>query len=131
LSRDEFACVLRPASSEGIAMLAANRVMALLSPPMDFNGKTVTPDPAVGIAMFPEQASDASGLLQRAKHALHAARKHRDRIWLYTPPIGDTAGIDQLEYENRLRAAIEQNKLTMHFQPQLDIRTGRVGGAEA
>jgi EAL domain-containing protein (putative c-di-GMP-specific phosphodiesterase class I) len=81
--------------------------------------------------MFPEQATDASGLLQRAKHALHVARGHRDRIWLYTPSPDDSGGIDQLEYENRLRAAIEQNQLTMYFQPQLDIRTGRVAGAEA
>ena len=131
LSRDEFACVLRPASSEGIAMLAANRVMALLLPPMELSGKSITADPAVGIAMFPEQARDASALLQRAKHALHVARSHRDRISLYSPPFGDSAAIDQLEYENRLRAAIEQNHLAMHFQPQLDIRTGRIGGAEA
>ena len=131
LSRDEFACVLRPASSEGIAMLAANRVMALLAPAMDLGGKSITPDAAVGIAMFPEQAYDASGLLQRAKHALHVARGHRDRIWLYAPSAGDSGGIDQLEYENRLRAAIAQNNLTMHFQPQLDIRTGRISGAEA
>jgi EAL domain-containing protein (putative c-di-GMP-specific phosphodiesterase class I) len=39
--------------------------------------------------------------------------------------------IDQLEYENRLRNAIEQNTLMLYFQPQLDIRTGRMGGAEA
>ena len=131
LSRDEFACVLRPAPSEGIAMLAANRVMSLLSPPMEFGGKSVTPDAAVGIAMYPRQASNASELLQRAKHALHMARGQRERIWVYTPPAGDTSTIDQLEYENRLRTAIEQNTLALHFQPQLDIRTGRVHGAEA
>jgi diguanylate cyclase (GGDEF)-like protein len=131
LSRDEFACVLRPAPSEGIAMLAANRVMSLLAPPMEFGGKSVTPDAAVGIAMFPRQAANASELLQRAKHALHVARGQRERIWVYTPPAGDTSTIDQLEYENRLRSAIEQNTLALHFQPQLDIRTGRMGGAEA
>ena len=131
LSRDEFACVLRPAPSEGIAMLAANRVMSLLAPPMEFGGKSVTPDAAVGIAMFPQQATDASELLQRAKHALHIARGQRERIWIYTPSAGDASSIDQLEYENRLRTAIEQNTLGLHFQPQLDIRTGRMGGAEA
>jgi diguanylate cyclase len=131
LARDEFACVLRPATSEGIAMLAASRVMSLLATPMDFGGRWVVPDAAIGIAMFPEQASDASGLLQRAKHALHLARTQRERISVYAPPEEDTAGLDQLEYENRLRSAIEQNRLTMHFQPQLDIRTGRVTGAEA
>ena len=131
LSRDEFACVLKPASSEGIAMLAANRVMSLLSPPMDFSGMSITPDAAVGIAMFPEQADDAGQLLQRAKHALHEARGQRERIWLYKPPPGDSQAIDQLEYENRLRTAIEQNTLTLQFQPQLDMRTGLIGGAEA
>ena len=131
LSRDEFACVLRPAPSDGIAMLAANRVMSLLAPPLEFSGKSVTPDAAVGIAMFPQQAVNASDLLQRAKHALHVARGHRERIWLYTPAADDQSAIDQLEYENRLRTAIEQNTLTLHFQPQLDIRTGRVAGAEA
>lgn len=112
-------------------MLAANRVMTVLGPPMEFSGKSVTPDAAVGIAMFPQQARDAGELLQRAKHALHEARGLRDRISLYTPPLGDVAAIDQLEYENRLRAAIEQNNLTLYFQPQLDIRTGRIAGAEA
>jgi diguanylate cyclase (GGDEF)-like protein len=131
LSRDEFACVLRPVQSGGIAILAANRVMKVLSPAMTFGGMAVTPDAAVGIAMFPEQADNAGQLLQRAKHALQEARSHRDRICLYTPPPQGAAPTDQLECENRLRTAIEQNALSLHFQPQLDIRTGRVGGAEA
>jgi EAL domain-containing protein (putative c-di-GMP-specific phosphodiesterase class I) len=98
---------------------------------MDSGGMWITPDIAVGIAMFPEQADDAGQLLQRAKHALQDARGHRDRISLYSPPPAGATAIDPLEYENRLRIAIEQNSLALHFQPQLDIRTGRVGGAEA
>ena len=131
LSRDEFACVLRPAPSEGIAMLAANRVMTLLGNPMEFGGRSVAPDAAVGIAMFPRPARDAGELLQQAKHAMHEARGVRDRICLYVRPAGDAAVIDQLDYESRLRSAIEQNNLTLYFQPQLDIRTGRISGAEA
>jgi diguanylate cyclase (GGDEF)-like protein len=131
LSRDEFACVLRPASSEGVAMLAANRIMTLLASPIELDVRAILPDAAVGIAMFPQQANDASGLLQRAKHALHTARSHRDRIWLYSPVQDDAGGIDQLEYEHRLRGAIQRSALTMYFQPQLEIRTGRVAGAEA
>ncbi|HYC46313.1 MAG TPA: GGDEF domain-containing phosphodiesterase [Burkholderiales bacterium] len=131
IGRDEFACVLRPAPSEGIAMLAANRVMSLLALPMTLSGIAVTPDAAVGIAMFPEQADDAGQLLQRAKSAVHEARGRRERIWLYQPPAGETAAFDQLQYENRLRQAIDQNALALYYQPQLDMRTGRVGGAEA
>lgn len=130
LSRDEFACILRPVSSEGVAMLAAQRVLTLLATSIEFGGKSVLADVAVGIAMFPEHGRNAEGLLQRAKHALHSARGHRDRLWMYetqhtAPPI------DQLQYETRLRLALEQNSLTLHFQPQANLRTGRWTGAEA
>jgi diguanylate cyclase len=131
LSRDEFACLLRPASSEGIAMLAANRVLTLLASPMEFGGKSVTPDVAVGIARLLRIHSDAGELLQHAKHALHSARGHRDRVWLYTDTGQTGSEIDQLEYENRLRAAIEQNGLSLYFQPQFDLRSRRITGAEA
>jgi diguanylate cyclase (GGDEF)-like protein len=131
VSRDEFACLLCPASSEGIAMLAANRVLTLLSTPMQFGSNLVAPDAAVGIAMYPQHAADAGELLQRAKYALQSARGHRDRVWLYAESSESTGKADQLEYENRLRAAIEQNGLMVYFQPQLDLKTGRLMGAEA
>jgi len=131
VARDEFACVLRPAGSEGIAMLAANRVMSVLAPPLEFSGKSIAADVAIGIAMFPSHAADAAELLQRAKQALHAAHEQRERISLYAPPATDIPLIDHIEYEKRLRSAIEQNSLTLYYQPQLDLHTGRVHSAEA
>jgi diguanylate cyclase len=130
VSRDEFACVLRPAPSEGIAMLAATRVLALLSTPIEFGEKSVAPDIAIGVATFPGHARDAAELLQHAKHALHSARTHRERICLFGDDV-DSARTCQIEYEHRLRTAVEQNGLTLYFQPQLDVRTGRIVGAEA
>ena len=130
LSRDEFACILRPVSSEGVAILAAQRVLTLLATPFEFGGNSILADVAVGIAMFPEHGRNAEGLLQRAKQALLSARGHRDRLWMYetqrtSPPI------DQLQYETRLRLALDQNSLILHFQPQADLRTGRLAAAEA
>ena len=131
IGRDEFACLLRPAPSEGIALLAANRVMTLLATPLDFAGISITPDAAVGISMFPDHAADAGQLLQRAKSAVHEARGRRERIYVYQPSAGESSAYDQLQYENRLREAITYNTLSLFFQPQLDIRNGRLSGAEA
>lgn len=131
LSRDEFACVLRPLSSEGIAMLAAQRVMTLLgATPLDFGGKSELADIAIGIAMFPDHGADAESLLQRAKHALQNARGHRDRIWIYEPQAAASA-VDQSQYAARMRLALDQNSLTLHYMPQASLRTGRLTGAEA
>jgi EAL domain-containing protein (putative c-di-GMP-specific phosphodiesterase class I) len=105
-------------------------VLTVLSAPMQFGGHMITPDAAVGIAMAEGEAT-AGELLQRAKHALQSARGHRDRISVYTSTHERVDRADQLEYENRLRAAIEQNRLMLYFQPQLDIRRGRFVGAEA
>lgn len=130
VSRDEFACLLRPASSEGIAMLAATRVLGLLAAPIECGGKSITPDVAIGIALFPGRARGIDELLQHAKHALQSARGHRSRVCLYGDTV-DSARTDQLEYEYRLRTAVEQNGLALYFQPQLDLKTGRIMGAEA
>ena len=99
LSRDEFGCILRPVSSDGIAM-------------------------------FPDHGSDAESLLQRAKYALHTARSHRDRIWIYEMQA-EASAIDQSQYAARMRLALDQNSLSLHYMPQASLRSGRLTGAEA
>jgi EAL domain-containing protein (putative c-di-GMP-specific phosphodiesterase class I) len=130
LSRDEFVCVLRPVPSEGVAMLAAQRVMTLLgTAPVAFSGESQLADIAVGIAMFPHHGFDADCLLQQAKLALQKARGQHDRIAIYEMPRA--AAVDQSEYAARLGCALDQNTLSLHYMPQADLRTGRLCGAEA
>lgn len=131
LSRDKFACILRPVSSEGVAMLAAQRVMNLLgATPLEFGGKSELADIAIGIAMFPDHSRDAESLLQLAKHALQTARGNRDRIWIYEEQAA-ASSVDQSQYAARMRLALDQNSLTLHYMPQASLRTGRLTGAEA
>jgi diguanylate cyclase (GGDEF)-like protein len=131
LSRDEFACILRPVSSQGVAMLAAQRVMTLLgATPLEFGGNFALTDIAIGIAMFPDQGFDADSLLLRAKHALQTARGHRDHISIYEIQTVASA-VDQSQYAARLGIALDQNSLTLHYMPQVSMRNGRLTGAEA
>ncbi len=131
LARDEFVCILRPVSSEGIAMLAAQRVIALLgTAPVDFGGQAELTDIAIGIAMFPHHGVNAESLLRYAKHALQTARGRRDRISVYEIPAAASA-IDLSQCAARLALALEQNSLTLHYMPQASLRTGRLTGAEA
>ena len=130
-SRDEFACILRPVASEGVAMLAAQRIMTLLgATPLAFGGISAMADIAIGIAMFPDHGADAEILLQRAKRALHTARGRRDRIWIYEMQAAVSA-IDQAQCAARMRLALDQSSLTLHYMPQASLRTGRLTGAEA
>jgi diguanylate cyclase (GGDEF)-like protein len=131
LSRDEFVCVLRPVSSEGVAMLAAQRIMTLLgTTPIAFGGQSTLTDIAIGIAMYPHHSADAESLLRQAKLALQTARSHRDRISIYEIPAAGSA-VDLSQCAARLGIALEQNSLTLHYMPQASLRTGRLRGAEA
>ncbi|HEY5993740.1 MAG TPA: GGDEF domain-containing phosphodiesterase [Gallionellaceae bacterium] len=130
LARDEYICTLPGVPSPEIAMLAAQRVMAFLgAAPLELRQATEYADAAVGIAMFPEHGQDAAALLQHAKHALLAARGRSDRICIYENPVGGLA--DQSQYVARMADAIEHNSLTLHYMPQVSLRTGKITGAEA
>jgi len=130
VSRHEFACVLRPSPSEGVAILAAHRINSVLKSPLTLGDRAIAADSSIGIAMFPDHGTDADSLLQRAKAAQQSALKQPDRFWVYSETEAAQTS-DQSQYEARLRLALLENNLSLAFQPQLDLRTGRIVGAEA
>lgn len=130
LSRDEFVCFLRSASTESVAVLAAHRIHAVLKAPIALAQDLVAAEPSVGIVLFPDHGADADSLLQRAKAAQRSALAERDRVFTYSDALA-TQTTDPALYEKRLRIALHQNTLSLAFQPQLDLRTERIVGAEA
>ncbi|HZQ74966.1 MAG TPA: GGDEF domain-containing phosphodiesterase [Burkholderiales bacterium] len=130
LSREEFVCIVRRSSSPSVALLAAHRIQAVLAPPLGLGNGTVPAEASIGIALYPEHAGEADALLQRAKAAQRSALGERDRIAIYSDQAVSKAA-DEAVYEKRLRRALHENALSLAFQPQLDLRTGRVIGAEA
>ena len=130
ISRDEFACLLHPMPSEGVAILAAQKVLRVLDTPMEVDDFAVAPEPHIGLALWPEHGKDAGQLLQHAKAALRIARSGHERIALYHADAPGTE-FDESRYAARLRHAIQNNGLALFFQPQADFRSGEIVGAEA
>ena len=128
--RDEFACVLASVQSAGVSVLAAEKVLRTLDQPLWVDVEEVYARPAVGIAVYPDHGDNAVSLLQRARSASHAARERPERFAVYAAEQQrDEAEL--LLYENRLRAAIAQDALDIVFQPQVDLRSGLIVGAES
>jgi diguanylate cyclase (GGDEF)-like protein len=128
--RDEFACVLATVQSAGVAVLAAEKILRTLDAPLWVDVDEVYARPAVGIAVYPEHGDNAVSLLQRARTASTAARERPERFAMYAAEQ-ERDEAELLLYENRLRAAIAQDALDIVFQPQVDLRSGLIVGAES
>jgi diguanylate cyclase (GGDEF)-like protein len=129
LGGDEFAVILRP-GDEASASTAGLRLRAALEHPFAVGGIRVHIDASVGIALYPEHAGDAMGLLQRADVAMYQAKRMRTGHEVYLAGR-DRHSRQRLALVGELGSALQAGQLVLHYQPQADLRTGAVRGVEA
>ena len=129
ISRDQFACLLPRIAGEGVAILAANKVLGALEAPIPLGDRSFDTDAVIGIALFPEHGSDPQTLVRNAKLAVREARNAPGRTVVYDPAHGASED-REMRYESRLRMALEQGTLGLVFEPQVDAQSGRIGGLD-
>ena len=106
------------------------RIGDALHAPLDIDGVGVAINASVGIAHFPQDAQDARELARRADVAMYDAKRLGTVVAGYTPEH-DEHSLDRLALAADLRSAFDRDELWLAFQPQVDIATGRISGAEA
>ena len=85
----------------------------------------------LGSALFPDHGSSFQHLLRAAEQALETVRRSEGRAWCQFDPGLNQAALQRRALEKELRRALEQNALTLHYQPQVDLTTGAIIGVEA
>jgi diguanylate cyclase (GGDEF)-like protein len=129
LGGDEFAIVAVGAGEAAARRLAA-RLREELAQPLPVSGIHVRLEASVGIALTPEHARDAAGLLRRADVAMYEAKATRSGIEVYDA-ARDVHSRERLVLAGELREAVERGALEVHFQPKVEVAGGRVVGVEA
>lgn len=129
VSRDQFACLLPRIAGEGVAILAANKILGALEAPIPIGDRTFDPDAVIGIAMYPDHGADQQTLVRNGKLAAGVARGTAERVAVYDPAHGESEERTQ-QFATRLRHALESNALALAFAPQLDLTTGCISGLE-
>ena len=126
----KFCFVLSEIMNEGHAILAASKIARLTDQPCLIDGHAVKLEASVGIAVYPNHASNAEDLARRADHALVAAQEEGTPYEIYAD--GSTMKMATLwQIESELGRAIEQTELELYYQPKISLQTGRPCGAEA
>jgi diguanylate cyclase (GGDEF)-like protein len=128
LGGDEFAVVLMDADAD-YARAIAERLTASLEEPFALDAVSAYIEASIGIALAPEHATDADELVSCADVAMYRAKLKGEPFALYDRDFDDSENLLHLAEE--LRVAIEQGELLLHYQPQLNVRTGETMASEA
>ena len=129
LGGDEFAVLLTDVAGEDAAVAAAEHLRAALHAPVEVDGVTLVVDVTAGVSLHPQDAADASAMLQHADVAMYVAKSSHRGISLYDP-AADMNSPARLRLLAELARAIDNDELVLHYQPKCDL-TGAVRGMEA
>ncbi|WP_327318037.1 putative bifunctional diguanylate cyclase/phosphodiesterase [Streptomyces sp. NBC_01235] len=129
LGGDEFAVLLPVADSTTSASRVARGLVSGLSSPLDLDGLTLVLEASAGVAVFPDHALDAEGLLRRADVAMYQAKRDRTGVEVYESKR-DSNTPDRLGLLGDLRRALDAHEVQLHYQPKVRF-DGQVAGLEA
>ena len=128
---DEFTVLLPRVRDQGEATLVAQRLLDALHEPFEIDGQELWITGSAGISLAPQDGTDIETLLKNADVAMYRAKDEgRDSFRLYHETMNARA-MDRLILESHLRRAVDRNEFVLLYQPQVDLKTGRVYGVEA
>lgn len=131
VASDEFVLTMSDAVDEHSVTTTMQRIMDTVASPMKIEGQHYFLTCTIGIAEYPSDGTNAEELIRHADIAMHRAKElGRNNFQFYTAAMNARA-MDRLRLEGDLRHALQRDELILHYQPQADVRTGRLVGMEA
>jgi len=127
---DEYA-IACPDLDQSVEVSAiAQSIMNVFSEPFWVDGREIFLSPSIGIALFPDDTDDYDELLKFADTAVHQAKRQGGTFQFYHRGMNvDSA--NRLKMENALRRALDRQEFKLYYQPQVNLSTGQIIGAEA
>lgn len=129
---DEFTVILEQCDSPQDSARVASDILSILAEPFELQGGvSITISASIGIVIFPEHGINPHDLMQNADSALYLAKSEGRGCFRFYSEHLTAYARERLDLESRLRAGFLQGTLQVYFQPQVDIPTGMIIGAEA
>ncbi|MDQ1816424.1 EAL domain-containing protein [Massilia sp. CCM 9210] len=128
---DEFAIILENVHHIGDASMVAEKCLLRIAQPIAISGHEIHISASIGISVYPDDALTMHELLKYADSAMYYAKNSGKNAYrLFTHSMQEDAR-KRFTLDNNLRRALERKEFVLHYQPQIDLRSGAICGAEA
>ena len=131
LGGDEFILLAEEITDERNAEQLASKLLAELLEPLEVGGRSYHLTGSVGISLYPDDGLEAVTLIRNADSAMYQAKAQGRNTFCFYSADMTLRAVTRLQMEESLHQAIEQGQFELHYQPQVDLRDGRLIGAEA
>ena len=128
---DDFAFILSEIRKPEDAALVAERLLNALAPPFVVDDEEIFVSASMGIAIYPQNATSSDELLHCAEKALFQTKASGPGSYRFFAEENNLSSAQRVRLETALRRGIQQQEFALHYQPQVDLATGRVSGVEA
>ena len=131
LGGDQFGILLQPVNDARAASeRVITQVLDALDVPFNCSGKQLCVNVTLGVSCFPDHGTSDEALLTNAESAMYRAKRNGLPYQFYDP-VSDVSPAQQLRYSGQIQGALDNDEFELFYQPQVDLQTSRVSGAEA
>jgi len=131
LGGDEFTIILPDLQKAHDVEQVVRQILDRLSKPYLIDGTEVFASGSVGITLFPDDGKDAETLLKNSDTAMYRAKYDGRNTFRFFTAKMNAEALESVKLENQLRHAVDRGEFVLHYQPIIDLESGRVAGAEA
>lgn len=130
LGGDEFTVLLPDIKSDEIAAAVACRISRSLAQPVDLGQHQVMVTPSIGIAFFPGDGEDVDTLMKNSDMAMYFAKRNGPEKYQFYRESMNSDALKRLTIETQLRHGLQREEFYLAYQPQIDLKTGKMSGFE-
>ncbi|MCH6268215.1 PAS domain S-box protein [Neobacillus citreus] len=127
---DEFIIILKNADRD-VASIVSRRILDILSEPFQIENYDIFTSPSIGISMYPEDGENVEILIKKADFAMYHAKNDGKNNFKFYSQKERKSNMNPLKIEMDLHKALEKEELLLHYQPKVNLKTGKITGVEA